>query len=68
MDPDVALEKLRECLAQVAALDPRPMLSLERRLELALEAAELFQGLDEWLSNGGYVPREWRTVNVTRIR
>jgi len=49
MDPDVALSKLRELFSAEGVPDP---------LEWE-EARDLFVGLDEWLSKGGFKPRNW---------
>jgi len=50
MDPDATLKMIRELAAEVAcrAVDPD-----------AVELAELVQSLDEWISRGGFLPKEW---------
>lgn len=50
MDPDAALTEMRE-LAQS---------DLSEFNEDIHRLAELFIGLDEWLSKGGFLPVDWR--------
>jgi hypothetical protein len=48
MDPNAALDQLRELLTgNDGSID-----DYER-------AAEVFDGLDEWLSKGGFLPSAW---------
>jgi hypothetical protein len=55
MDPNAALEELREKLA-----DPN-----ENDLE---EISILFEGLDSWLCRGGFLPIPWqRAAEETRV-
>lgn len=53
MDPDKALEELRERVS--AAL----MYATENEAE-ALELARRFRTLDNWITKGGFLPAEWR--------
>jgi len=50
VDPDVALKELRELTNKGMDLSDD---EIER-------VVELFQGLDNWVSKGGYLPKEWR--------
>lgn len=54
MDPNATLARLRELLA----VDPDE--SPEAALENFDEVAEKFKALDEWMSNGGFLPTDWR--------
>jgi hypothetical protein len=47
MDPDKALQDLRICVQDLAAGDD------------FYELVGLFQGLDKWLSDGGFLPKAW---------
>ena len=58
MDPDQALANIR---ALVAKISRGSSLGLERKLELAIDLAEQIEALDEWLTNGGFKPAEWRS-------
>jgi hypothetical protein len=58
MDPNVALEILR---AAVRKIQQNPEEGLE--LEEIIEMAETFDGLDKWLANGGFLPKEWETYD-----
>lgn len=49
MDPDEALDNLRALIADGS--DPAAI-------------AEQFAALDEWLSNGGFPPADWRTLDL----
>lgn len=58
MDPNETLRRLRDIAALVLHLAdtddngvPEPM----------LEMAELFDGLDTWLTRGGFLPDAWAT-------
>lgn len=57
MDPDQVLSDLREIFRK---LDDAT--DLDVKTELALEAAEKFNALDEWMTMGGFRPREWRGI------
>lgn len=50
MDPDAVLGQLRD-LTREGHFHAPP--------EEAKEIAELFRSLDEWLSNGGFLPEPW---------
>lgn len=52
MDPNEALRMLREWVKDVRA-DYHEEAFTER------DAAELFAGLDEWITNGGFLPADW---------
>lgn len=56
MDPNVALEEIRRlietCLDSSVPTKPTPK-------EAFLELAELVDGLDGWLSKGGFLPDAW---------
>lgn len=59
MDPEAALSKLREMVGDINADNHHS--STTRRL------AERFEALDEWLSNGGFLPAAW-DPNVPKAR
>lgn len=50
MDPDAALAEIREILSR---RDMHEGLDAER-------LADLIDGLDTWISRGGFLPRNWR--------
>lgn len=55
MDPNIALSRLRELLARWEEWG-----TLEVDAEVAMdEILDLFYGLDEWLSQGGFRPSDW---------
>ena len=55
MDPNIALDKLRE-LARVVLNDPTE----DGDAHAADDMATLFEALDQCLSNAGYLPSEWQ--------
>lgn len=55
MDPNIALSRLRELLARWEEWG-----TLEVDAQSAMdEILDLFYGLDEWLSTGGFRPSDW---------
>lgn len=56
MDPNTALDRLRELARQL--LDGNHIDDIAA-LALAVGACEQFEALDQWLSNGGFKPKEW---------
>ena len=52
MDPNEALKRIRKLVE--GAVGP----SAYNEEQLA-ELAELFDGLDAWLSKGGFLPKDW---------
>jgi hypothetical protein len=63
MDPDAALEKLRELVTEInenreqAIADPEWLL---------IEFAESFEALDNWLVSGGFLPADWKKMGEIR--
>lgn len=56
MDPNAALAEIRKLVERASDLEsfPRP-----DPAELLTELAEAVEGLDEWLSKGGFLPTAW---------
>lgn len=52
MDPNAALERLRELAKRIHSTD-------KDLFDLADEMATTFEGLDDWLSRGGVFPKAW---------
>ena len=55
MDPNAALGAMRRLSADILADWPED----DDNVTPAIELAEAFQGLDEWLSAGGFRPDAW---------
>lgn len=53
MDPNEALKLLRLKLQDLRTLNDDPE-------AVDIEVADLFDGLDRWLSSGGFLPADWR--------
>ncbi len=51
MDPNETLERLRELAAIIVRSDDDAT--------AAYELADAVQNLDQWLSNGGFLPQAW---------
>lgn len=64
MDPNANLREQREIVAEVIRMwdSADPHTDYERELAQAADRlAELVQSLDEWLTNGGFLPIEWQS-------
>ena len=53
MDPDAALKEMRALVEEVLNDDDPSEDSAERM-------SELFDGLDGWISKGGFLPQDWQ--------
>lgn len=53
MDPNAALARLRELIAQ-----------LDSTSDEYAELAITFRGLDGWIKRGGFLPLDWRQLNA----
>jgi hypothetical protein len=63
MDPDVCLAECRRLAAELIAIPvgvETGTLILARVAERAVQLAERFRALDEWIVKGGFVPRPWQ--------
>ena len=65
MDPDAALQNMRKAVTHLKKSpkdrDHGFTVSEENEREWAWnQLAESFEGLDEWLSNKGFLPFDWR--------
>jgi hypothetical protein len=58
MDPDVALKQIRHTCNEIDKCE-----NPDEAAQLAETLATLVQGLDHWISKGGYLPKEWRREN-----
>lgn len=65
MDPEVALANARAALLRLDELSERNDLYAQLRVEALQEVAEAFMDLDEWLTKGGFLPKDWRKRNLT---
>lgn len=63
MDPEEALRMLRTSARVINTLALVEDISDDQRntiLDQAERMAETFANLDQWLANGGFLPRDWR--------
>ena len=59
MDPEAALTRLRELAEEIIErIDADE--SYDHLDDLPSEMAETFQGLDQWITRGGFLPRDWK--------
>lgn len=61
MDPDEALRQIRLLVRQLHVED-RPVGNQNARLEFvqhARDLAEAIEGLDSWMTRGGFPPKAW---------
>jgi hypothetical protein len=65
MDPDVALDELLDLLDRIATLaDMHPSATVaDRDINRMLE---LVEGLDSWLTSGGFLPDRWQPASRSR--
>jgi hypothetical protein len=56
MDPTEALKQLRE---RIAAFHDTNLVDAPDLIENMIELVTTFEGLDAWLSNGGFLPDDW---------
>jgi hypothetical protein len=63
MDPNASLEACRRLVKALIrqAAEDRQRQESSSRDTLGEELAENFNNLDDWLSRGGTMPRDWRT-------
>jgi len=60
MDPNATLKRIREISKRITEiLNSECIHAGNEMLDLASELAELTTALDEWLSKGGFFPRDW---------
>lgn len=59
MDPSAALNIIRERMADVLASETDDGFTDGDAIATLVE---YLQGLDEWLSRGGFLPRDWTTA------
>lgn len=58
MDPDYTLEEIRQALRDMGEPD-RGAVWFKENSNNILKVIEGFDSLDNWLSNGGYLPVDW---------
>lgn len=67
MDPNRNLEEQRELIAEIMALeDSGDTSKLNEIASAGAKLAELAQALDEWIRNGGFLPKEWQQKSSGR--
>ena len=60
MDPDEALRQIRALIAQMQVEDsPSSMGARPEFVQHARDLAETVEGLDGWMTRGGFPPAEW---------
>ena len=60
MDPNATLEQIRDLYTNlVDLLDEEYAVGRGKFGDDAIRLAELVEALDEWLSNGGFLPKAW---------
>jgi hypothetical protein len=56
MDPDEALKQIREVVSKIRNDETARTLDAYAELETITDA---FEALDDWLSSGGFLPKDW---------
>lgn len=68
MDPNAALADLRETTGwECGGGQDREDASSMQVIDNADDMASAFQGLDEWLSKGGFLPEAWARVREIHV-
>lgn len=63
MDPDANLEEQRslsESILEALDVDEDEEVDMDAVRDDANRLAELVQALDQWISRGGFLPKDWR--------
>ena len=61
MDPDAALKMIRAISKRILhTTDNEGGLANQSIRDDAVTLSELVQGLDEWITKGGFLPADWR--------
>jgi hypothetical protein len=63
MDPNETLRQLRKAFADMDNATDRDDFEIATR-----EAQDLFEALDNWLTRGGFVPRDWASKTLEAPR
>lgn len=59
MDPNEALRIIRATIAQLRIEDRPALAPMASFIQHARDLAETVEGLDEWLTKGGFPPNDW---------
>ena len=60
MDPNITLDKLRELCREAIDSEASKSHSMEHNAADPVDIAELFESLDQWLCNAGFLPSDWQ--------
>jgi hypothetical protein len=58
MDPNATLRELRDLITRLIYLMDTQQ--DKKALQLVDELTILFQGLDKWITEGGFLPMDWK--------
>ena len=65
MDPNACLAEIRQLIAESYRLDKTD----ESLSPIATDRlVELIEGLDQWISRGGFLPKQWVNDDLRRTR
>ncbi|MFJ9365307.1 hypothetical protein ACIRRA_12930 [Nocardia sp. NPDC101769] len=65
MDPNTALAEIRELIKQYNEIGVWDVHDLRGVVNILIELTDHFHGLDQWLSQGGFLPKEWEWAHST---
>jgi len=60
VDPNITLDKLRELCREAIDSEASKSHPMQNNAADPVDIAELFEAIDQWLSNGGFLPSEWQ--------
>lgn len=65
MDPEEVLKRLRELSKEILSNEEdNYTLGSPLMPDQAIEIAESFISLDNWIKSGGFLPRDWKNKNL----
>lgn len=71
MDPNEALRQIRLYIKQMQVEDQPVGIGNQNAkpefIQHARDLAETFEGLDEWMSKGGFLPKAWHSPDPEKV-
>ncbi|APB01697.1 hypothetical protein [Nocardia seriolae] len=68
MDPNAALSEIRSLVKRYSEIQVWDVHDLRDVVDILIELTGHFDGLDQWLSQGGFLPKEWEWAHSTAGR
>ncbi|WP_330182739.1 hypothetical protein OHB26_03205 [Nocardia sp. NBC_01503] len=65
MDPNAALTRIRDLIGEADALNPHVCFDHNEVARILYALTEVVEGLDDWITDGGFLPEDWRPTAAT---